>query len=140
MNQIADYVGFQLIQVLKLHRQRAEEGLQALGLHTGQEMTMLQLWGKDGLTQSELGQCMGVEPPTVSKMLDRMERSGLIQRRQDLDDARVSRVYLTERGRALERPVLDVWRRLEERTVAGLTPAEQLLLRRLVMQLRANLA
>jgi DNA-binding MarR family transcriptional regulator len=137
---IQDYIGFQLLQIHRAHRARAEAALNKLGLHTGQEMLLLQLWNEEGMPQSQLAACMGVEPPTATKMLQRMENAGLIQRRPDPEDARISRVYLTERGRALEQPVLEVWKQLEARTVADLSPTEQALLRRLLMQVSANLS
>ena len=140
MRQIQDYIGFQLLQVHKAHRSRAEAALNKLGLHTGQEMLLLQLWIEEGLPQSQLAACMGVEPPTATKMLQRMEHAGLIERRPDPEDARVSRVYLTERGRVLEQPVLDVWKQLETLTVAGLSATELALLHRLLMQVSENLS
>ena len=140
MRQIQDYLGFQLFQVGRRHRQRAEEALNTLGLHAGQEMTLFQLWIEEGLSQAHLAACMGVEPPTATKMLQRMEQAELIERRTDPLDARVTRVYLTERGRSLEQPVLDVWKELETQTVAGLSATEQALLSRLLMQVSANLS
>ena len=140
MKQIQDYIGFQLFQIHKAHRQRAEVALNKLGIHTGQEMVLLQLWIEEGIPQSQLAACMEVEPPTATKMLQRMERAGLIERRPDPEDARISRVYLTGHGRALEQPVLEVWKQLEAQTVSGLSPTEQALLRRLLMQVSANLS
>ena len=140
MRQIQDFIGFQLLQIHRAHRARAEAALNKLGMHPGQEMLLLQLWIEEGLPQSQLAACMGVEPPTATKMLQRMEHAGLIERRPDPEDARISRVYLTERGRALEQPVLEVWKQLEARTVASLSPTEQALLRRLLMQVSANLS
>jgi DNA-binding MarR family transcriptional regulator len=140
VRQIQDYIGFQVLQIHKAHRQLAEEGLSKLGVHTGQEMILLQLWIEEGIPQSQLAACMEVEPPTATKMLQRMERAGLIARRPDPEDARVSLVYLTERGKALEQPVLDLWRQLEARTVSGLSLTEQTLLRRLLLQVSANLS
>ena len=140
MRQIQDYIGFQVLQIHKAHRQLAEEGLNKLGVHTGQEMILLQLWIEEDIPQSQLAACMEVEPPTVTKMLQRMERAGLIERRPDPEDARVSLVYLTERGRTLEQPVLDVWRQLEARTVSGLSLTEQTLLHRLLLQVATNLS
>ena len=140
MRQIQDYIGFQVLQIHKAHRQLAEEDLNKLGVHTGQEMILLQLWIEEGIPQSQLAACMEVEPPTATKMLQRMERAGLIERRPDPEDARVSLVYLTERGRALEQPVLDVWRQLEVRTVSGLSLTEQTLLHRLLLQVATNLS
>jgi DNA-binding MarR family transcriptional regulator len=140
VRQIQDYIGFQLLQILKAHRQLAEESLNKLGVHIGQEMILFQLWIEEGIPQSQLAACMEVEPPTATKMLQRMERTGLIERKPDPEDARVSRVFLTERGRALEQPVLDVWRQLEARTVSGLSLTEQTLLRRLLLQVSTNLS
>jgi DNA-binding MarR family transcriptional regulator len=140
VRQIQDYLGFQLLQVHRAHRARAEAALGKLGLHPGQEMLLLRLWTEEGIPQSQLAASMEVEPPTATKMLQRMERAGLIERRPDPEDARISRVYLTERGRALEQPVMEVWKHLEEQTVAGLTLTEQALLRRLLMQVLTNLS
>ena len=140
MRQIQDYIGFQVLQVHKAHRQLAEAALNKLGVHTGQEMILLQLWIEEGIPQSQLAASMEVEPPTATKMLQRMERAGLIERRPDPTDARISRVYLSERGRALEQPVLDVWKQLETQTVAGLSLTEQALLHRLLMQVLTNLS
>jgi DNA-binding MarR family transcriptional regulator len=140
VRQIQDYLGFQLLQVLKAHRSRAEAALNKLGIYIGQDMLLLQLWIEEGMPQSQLAACMGVEPPTATKMLQRMEHAGLIERRPDPEDARISRVYLTERGRALEQPVLEVWKQLEAQTVANLSPTEQALLHRLLMQVSTNLS
>jgi DNA-binding MarR family transcriptional regulator len=138
MNQLEDTVGFQLIHAFRVHRQSAEEALRELGLYAGQEMILFQLWHEEGLTPSHLAQQMRVEPPTMTQMLRRMEHAGFITRCQDSEDARISRVYLTERGRALEHPVYQVWHQLEERTLAGFSLAEQALLRRLLIQVRLN--
>ncbi len=140
MKQIRDFVGFQLVQVCRAHRQSADDELSTVGIHVGQEMMLLQLWAEDGLTQSQLAQCAKVEPPTMTKMVQRMEHAGLVVRRPDPQDARISRVYLTEQGRSLEQPVLRVWTQLEERTLAGLTQVEQMLLRRMLLQIGTNLS
>src|SRR6187401_2277157 len=104
MKELSEYIGYLLIQVMKAHRRQAEPQFNALGVHLGQEMLLFQLCEEDGATQSEIADCICVEPPTVTKMLQRMEAAGLIERRQDSQDARVSRVYLTAKGRELEQP------------------------------------
>lgn len=57
--------------------------------------------GGDGLSQRELAARMGVEGPTLVRHLDRLEREGLIQRRPDTGDRRVTRILVTGRGQAL---------------------------------------
>src|SRR5260221_8293099 len=82
-------------------------------------MFLWHLWRQDGLTQSQMVERMCVQPPTVSKMLDRLERTGLVERRPDSEDSRISRVYLTEQGHRSQRAVRDIWTDLEQRIVAG---------------------
>ncbi|NWF67941.1 MAG: MarR family transcriptional regulator [Chloroflexi bacterium] len=132
-------IGYVLVQVMKAHRYRAENALNQLGLHTGQEMILFQLWEQEGLAQSQLVENLCVEPPTVTKMLQRLEKAGLVERRQDSEDGRISRVYLTTAGRALEAPVRQIWATLERDLAAGLSETEKMLLRRLLMQLQGNL-
>lgn len=134
-----DSISFLLAQICKAHRGCAEENLNHIGLHAGQEMFLMHLWEADGLTQSQLAERMGVQPPTVNKMLARLEASGLVTRREDAEDRRVSRVYLTEHACSLRQRVDETWGALEERTIASLTLDERVLLRRLLMQVYANL-
>ena len=132
-----DTIGHTLIQTMRAHHKLAEKLLGELGLHVGQEFVLMQLYAEEGVSQSQLAELMGVEPPTVTKMLNRMHE--FVERRPDPDDARVSRVYLTERGRALEQPVMRAWQTLEAQTVAGLNTTEQVLLRRLLQQIQDSL-
>jgi MarR family transcriptional regulator, organic hydroperoxide resistance regulator len=105
MASIQDTVGYALAQLCKAHRQSVDSALKQVSrescgpeLHVGQEMILLQLWAEEGLTQSRLAELLCVEPPTITKMLQRMEQAGLLVRSADPDDARVSRVSLTRRG------------------------------------------
>lgn len=131
-------VGFTLAKVCKTHRGNVGGMLAQFGLHVGQEMVLIELWQNDGLRGGELACRLGVEPPTVTKMLRRLENCGLVQRRPDPADARSFRVYLTEAGRALEDPVARSWERAEERTLAGLDPDERRELGRLLTKVRAG--
>ena len=139
MELIEGDVSYQLIQVCKAHRQHAEVALAKLGLHVGQEQILFRLWEKDGMSQSQLAASGCCDLSTTTKAVQRMEREGLVERRHDPEDARVSCVYLTERGRALCEPVLHVWKELEERFLQGMNATEQMLLRRLLQQAAANL-
>ena len=129
-----------LIQICRAHRYNAEIALNALGLHTGQEMILFQLWEQEGITPSQIAETLCVEPPTVTKMLQRLEKSGFVERRPDVEDGRISRVYLTAEGKSLKIPVQQVWNRLEAQTIGGLSDMEQALLKRLLLQIQGNLA
>lgn len=139
MKLLQESVGVLLVNVCRAHRNRAAALLGTVGVYVGQEWILFRLLEKEGVTPSELAECCDVEVPTMSKALQRMEQSGVILRRQDGTDARISRIYLTDEGRALCHKVEALWLDLERQTVAGLSVEERLLLRRLLLQLRTNL-
>ncbi|SDJ95697.1 MarR family winged helix-turn-helix transcriptional regulator [Nonomuraea jiangxiensis] len=120
---IPDTLLYQLVRWAKAHRTKIADELAGLGLYIGQEQLLAQLWSKDGLSQSELVDRLCVEPPTVTKMLQRMERAGLVRRAADPANARISRVYLSDRGRELQAPVERLWADSERRLSAELDPA-----------------
>jgi MarR family transcriptional regulator, organic hydroperoxide resistance regulator len=136
---IGETTGYMLARVCKAHRGSVGDALAEVGLHVGQEMVLLRLWQQDGLTPSELAGALGVEPPTVTNMLSRMERAELLERCRDPKDARCTRVYLTEKGRELREPVERCWDRVEERAFAGVSSEEKMLLRDLLTRLHDNL-
>ncbi len=136
---IGETTGYLLARVCKAHRGSVGDALAEVGLHVGQEMVLLHLWQRDGLTPSELAEALGVEPPTVTNMLSRMERAGLLKRCRDPEDARCTRVYLTEQGRELRAPVEACWEAVEEHALSGVTAEEEALLRDLLVRLHDNL-
>jgi len=139
VHQIESMIGLTLARTSHCHRLRAAEALAAYDLHPGQELLLLQLFEAEGLMQSQFSARLGIEPPTISKSLHKLESAGLITRRVDAEDGRIVRIYLTDRGRALEADILDVWHTLEAQTLQGLTDVEQIVLRRLLLQIQHNL-
>jgi DNA-binding MarR family transcriptional regulator len=65
------------------------------------------LWRKDGLKVVALGRQAGLEPSTMTGLIDRMEKSGLVYRNADPNDRRIQRVYLTEDGKAVEKLTME---------------------------------
>ena len=125
--------------ICKAHRASVGALLAEYGLHVGQEMVLVELWQDDGLRGGELAVRLGVEPPTVTKMLRRLEGCGLVERRPDPSDARSFRIHLTDEGRSLEEPVARCWEKVEEITLAGLNKAERRSFRNLLIRVRKNL-
>jgi len=70
-----------------------------LGITPDQFTVMRTLLERTGITQSELTEHMGSDPNTVASLLERMERSGLLERRQHEKDRRAHRLHLKPEGR-----------------------------------------
>lgn len=127
-------------QVSHLHYSRAHQLLDGLGLYRGQPPVLRILWEKEGITQTELAERMKVKPATVTKMLQRMEKAGFITRRPDPQDQRISRVYLSDSGRAVQNQVEAVFQKIAEETFADFAEEDTVLLRRCLLKIRENLA
>jgi DNA-binding MarR family transcriptional regulator len=136
---IEGYVGIALIRAQRAFRQIGERKLAKLGLRLGQEFILLQLAVQGELSQSGLAERLGVEPATISIMLGRMEKVGLVRRRVDRADARVTRVCATPKGRALVAPVRRLWRERERDLLRGFSDEDKRTLGRLLTRVRANL-
>jgi MarR family transcriptional regulator for hemolysin len=113
--------------------------VQRHGVRLGQNLVIDALAEQDGLTPGELAQRLHVTTPTIVKMAMRMEAAGLLTKQRDAADARLVRLSLTERGRAVHGPVEEELRRLRERATAGLTPAEREHLERALAKIVGNL-
>jgi DNA-binding MarR family transcriptional regulator len=130
---------FLLAQVCHHHHFRANTLLEALGLYRGQPPILFALWDQEGLTHTDLAERLQNTPATITKMLQRMEKAGFVQRRPDASDQRVSRVYLTDTGRAIQSQVQAVRDTMEAETFAGFSAEESLLLRTFLQRIRQNL-
>jgi DNA-binding MarR family transcriptional regulator len=139
VHPIRQNTSFTLAKVCRAHRTHVGELLAEHGLHVGQEMVLVELWQDDGLRGGDLADRLGVEPPTITKMLRRLESCGLVERRADEEDARSLRVYLTGRGRALEESVVRCWERAEQTVLAGMNARDRQTFRRLLDRVKDNL-
>ena len=109
----------------KLLRVAADDAMSVHGVRVGQNIILEALWADDGLTPGQIAQRVGLATPTVVNTATRMEHADLVVRRPDPQDARLVRIHLTDRGRAL-RDVIGVARdELARRATATLTKDER---------------
>lgn len=133
-------VTFRLLQAAKAQRSRSGAHLTRIGLHPGQELVLKVLADADGKTMTELAVALGVQPPTVTKMVTRLSSQGYLRRQASDTDGRLSRVYLTETGQELVLSVDKAWKRLEREAMAGLDDKDRKRLRKMLRQIEKNLS
>lgn len=114
-------MSYAIFQLARAHRARAGVMLREMDLHPGQELLLMQLLDRDGQTQSELLDSVGLDHSTVSKSLRRMQDAGLLVREPAEHDRRVMVVHLTDKGRAMREPIAAMWRALEETSALNLS-------------------
>ncbi|THV37730.1 MarR family winged helix-turn-helix transcriptional regulator [Glycomyces buryatensis] len=114
-------MSYAIFELARAHRGRAAAMLRKMDLHPGQELLLMHLLDRDGQTQSELLEAVGLDHSTVSKSLRRMQDAGLLVREPAEHDRRVLVVHLTDKGRAMREPLADMWRALEETSAQHLS-------------------
>ncbi|MEU1164636.1 MarR family transcriptional regulator [Streptomyces sp. NPDC005921] len=117
-------VGFGLFALSRELHGYGAELLLRLGLHPGQELILMRLFDRDGQTQAELQQAVGLDHSTVSRSIRRMEDAGLVARARAEHDRRAFIVSLTGGGEALRRPIAEVWATLDGLATEALRRAE----------------
>jgi len=124
--------GFILNDVARLMRTYADHKAAQFGITRAQWAVLVRLDRSEGLNQSELAEMLDLQPITLTRLLDKLSDSGLIERRPDPDDRRAKRLFLT--GAA--RPLLEQLASLGESTMAsaleGVTPED---VERMIFQL-----
>lgn len=91
----------------RLLEKKANLLLKPYDITHGYTYFLMELYKKDGQTQAELQRAIGgIENPTIVRTLDRMERDGLVERKQSQTDRRAFLIYLTEKGKACEKDVI----------------------------------
>ena len=109
----------------KLMRDAADQAMRRHGVRVGQNLLLEVLWETDGLTPGELADRLHIATPTVVKSATRMQASGLLTRRRDEHDARLVRLYLTDRGRSVRTAIETERDNLAQRATATLTDSER---------------
>lgn len=130
---------FLLGRMCKLMRMRIHALFAEIGLHRGQHFVLHVLWQEEGIMHSELAARTCVRPATITNAIKRLEEAGLVERRRDAEDERVSRVYLTEAGRGIQSKVEKTLRDFEAQAFAGLSEEEVATLRALLLKVQDNL-
>jgi len=82
--------------------------LEALNITYPQYLVLLTLWEEDGARVSRIGERLYLDSATLTPLLKRLEKRGLVERRRSARDERVVEIFLTASGKRLKKKALDV--------------------------------
>lgn len=132
-------LGFLLHEVARLLKRRFEQNARGSGLTRSQWQVLAYLAQNEGIHQSGLAELLEIEPITLGRLVDRLQRQGLIERQPHPSDRRVWLLHLTPAAR----PMLLELRRLGDITraeaMAGVASADAEMLVRALQKLKSNL-
>ncbi|MEZ0242589.1 MAG: MarR family winged helix-turn-helix transcriptional regulator [Sphingomonas sp.] len=99
MPRMIEETAFLLTDVTRQMRRRFDERARSSGATGTQWRTLKILERREGINQGQLAEMLEVEPITACRMIDRLEESGLVERRRDPGDRRAWQIFLTEKSR-----------------------------------------
>ena len=117
--------GFSVARVARRLRQAVDAELRVFGLTeaTWRPLVYIRRLG-DGVRQKELAIALSIEGPSLVRLLDNLERRGLIERREHESDRRARGIHLTRPGRDLAVRAAKVGGEIQARLLANVPPAE----------------
>ncbi len=136
---MTDSLGFLLADVSRLLRRDFDQRARSIGVTRNQWRVLTMLVRHEGTNQGNLADLLEVEPITLCRMVDRLQESGLVERRPDPQDRRAWRLFLTKKSR----PLLDELRghaaALFCDATIGLSEPQQVELHAMLDKMRSNL-
>ena len=116
---------FRLARLTRRWRQVLDREVQATGLTdaTWRPLLHLHLLG-DGVRQKELAASVGIEGPSLVRLLDTLMAKGLLERSEDLSDRRAKRLSLTPKGQLLVARIRETVQALDNELLCSFGDAE----------------
>jgi DNA-binding MarR family transcriptional regulator len=133
-------IGLQLARTAKVVSRAFDGALVKAGGSLPTWLVLVSLKSQRHGMQRELAEAVGIEGPTLTHHLNRMESDGLVTRRRDPQNRRVHHVALTDAGEAAFQRLRQAVMAFDRRLRVGMTDEQSSLLGELLGLLRANVA
>lgn len=109
----------------RLHRAAIEAQIEKLGIHRSQHFVLMSLSHREGeLTQTEIANMLDISPAAVTVTLQKLEKSGLIERKTSGEDARTKIIRLTEEGKKTVKKTHELFLEVDDAMCGGMTGEE----------------
>ncbi|OMP68408.1 MarR family winged helix-turn-helix transcriptional regulator [Domibacillus epiphyticus] len=135
---LTDYISITIHQTdLKL-TSWVKEKLAPFNLAPEQNLIMMLLWEKDGLTQNEIAEKLDKDKTNVTRMLGSLEQKGFIKRTMSPSDRRSLHVCLTNKGKKLECEIIPITEEFHRMVTKDITEEELREMSRILLKMRQN--
>jgi len=113
--------------------------VKARGLTLSRARALFALSKRDGLNQRELADELGIETPTIVRLLDGMEKQGFIERRVEVSDRRAKQIHMTDRGRDIAGEIDKLACEIREQVLGGVDHKDKAIALQVVSLMAGNL-
>ncbi len=140
MKPCKETIGFLLHDAARLLKRDFERRARSLGLTRAQWQTLFHLARNEGCNQAALAEVLDVEPITLARVLDRLESTGLVERRTDPTDRRARLLFLGPDAGPLLEKLRALGAQTREVALAGMSDEDRERLTDLIGRIRGNFA
>lgn len=133
-----DTLPFEIAETAHALRRAFDRRATGLGVTRAQWKVMFRLDRSPGLRQVELADMLDIEPITLCRILDRLEESGLVERRSDPTDRRAWRLYLADSARPLKAKLDALGDAMIAEAFADIDPSDLERMKALLARIRDN--
>ncbi|MEK1933614.1 MAG: MarR family transcriptional regulator [Pararhizobium sp.] len=109
------------------------------GLTLSRARALFALSRRDGLNQRELADELGIETPTIVRLLDGMEKQGFIERRVEASDRRAKQIHMTRRGRDIADEIDKLACEIRKEVLGGVDDTDKAIALQVVSQMAGNI-
>ena len=133
-------IGFLIYEVSRLMRRDFDTRVQTIGLTTAQWRALAHIASREGCRQSTTAEILEIKPITLTRLIDRLEEAGWVERKPDAHDRRAVQLHLTEQARPLLKTMQEKSAQTRARALEGITDEEVTVLFDTLKRMKANLA
>ncbi|MDN3015479.1 MarR family transcriptional regulator [Paenibacillus sp. BSR1-1] len=112
--------------------------LAPLNIAPEQNLILMLLWEKDGLTQNEIAKKLEKDKTNIARMICNLEKKGFISRQINEIDNRSFNVFLTENGKKLGEMIKPLAEEFNRTVCAGISKEEQQIVKQVLLKMRQN--
>lgn len=128
---IINHAGRRLSQLLALHYQPYD-------ITTEQWSVLNRLSEQDGISQKDLAQRSEKDQTNITRIVDHLERKGLVERHSNAEDRRSFLLFITDKGKLLNQELLPIEKEVVNSALQGLSEEHIELLRDMLIQITRN--
>jgi len=139
LGNLNNSLGFIMVKAARSMKRTLELRLSEYNITSTQYAVLEYLWENDGVSQSDLGKHLYFDNPTITGVIDRMERDKLVNRIRDENDRRVINIYLAKDGRALRDILPKIAEEVNREAVKGFSREDKKKIKTLTKQVWENM-
>lgn len=139
MDLLENNVGLLIHDVARLLRKRFEQNARGLGLTRAQAQVLVHIARSEGMQQGDLADLLEVEPITLTRILDRLEAAGHVERRAHPTDRRVRQLYLTPSAHPLIAQIVVIGAKTRTEAFEGVPAKDRAILFEVLTAMKGNL-